>query len=24
LTTHDQGGLTMRDFSLAKKIDGIK
>jgi 4a-hydroxytetrahydrobiopterin dehydratase len=24
LTTHDEGGLTMRDFSLAKKIDGIK
>jgi len=24
LTTHDEGGLTMRDFRLARKIDGIK
>jgi 4a-hydroxytetrahydrobiopterin dehydratase len=24
LTTHDEGGLTMRDFKLARKIDGIK
>ncbi len=24
LTTHDEGGLTMRDFRLAKKIDGAK
>jgi 4a-hydroxytetrahydrobiopterin dehydratase len=24
LTTHDEGGLTMRDFRLARKIDGTK
>lgn len=24
LTTHDEGGLTMKDFRLASKIDGIK
>jgi len=23
LTTHDQGGLTEKDFALAKKFDGI-
>jgi hypothetical protein len=24
LTTHDEGGLTMKDFKLASKIDRIK
>jgi len=24
LTTHDEGGLTFRDFKLAKRIDAIK
>jgi 4a-hydroxytetrahydrobiopterin dehydratase len=24
LTTHDEGGLTMKDFRLASKIDRIK
>lgn len=24
LSTHDEGGITDRDFSLAKKIDGVK
>ena len=24
LTTHDEGGLTTRDFKLAKKIDRIR
>jgi 4a-hydroxytetrahydrobiopterin dehydratase len=24
LTTHDEGGLTMKDFRLATKIDRIK
>lgn len=24
LTTHDEGGLTFRDFKLAKRIDVIK
>ena len=23
LTTHDQGGLTKKDFELAKKFDGL-
>ena len=23
LTTHDQGGLTEKDFAMAKKFDGI-
>ena len=24
VSTHDEGGITDRDFSLAKKIDGVK
>ena len=24
LTTHDEGGLTMKDFGLARKIDKMK
>ena len=24
LTTHDEGGLTMRDFKLARKIDQMR
>jgi 4a-hydroxytetrahydrobiopterin dehydratase len=23
LTTHDEGGLTMKDFKLARKINGL-
>lgn len=24
VTTHDEGGLTMKDFTLARKINGIR
>jgi 4a-hydroxytetrahydrobiopterin dehydratase len=24
ITTHDAGGITLRDFATAKKIDGLK